>query len=92
MEYITSWEVLLCSEKNKTKLSTLEDLHSNSSIATLDKLSVSNADSASGTVGEVTIHKNRVIDLANFENITRFDLLELSGIVEKRANTYVLVK
>ena len=40
MADITSWEVLLYSEKNKTKLSTGEDLSSNSSIATLDKLPV----------------------------------------------------
>ena len=59
---------------------------------TLDKLDVSNADSESGKVEGITIHKNRVIDLANFENITRFDIVELSGIVEKRANTYILVK
>lgn len=41
-EDTTSWEVRLCSEKNKTKLklSTLEDLSSNSSTATLGKLPV----------------------------------------------------
>ena len=58
----------------------------------LDRLDVSNSDSEIGKVENITIHKNRVIDLANFENITRFDLVELSGIVEKRANTYMLVK
>jgi len=59
---------------------------------TLDELEVSNADSERGQVANVVIHKNKVIDLVNFENICRFDLVELSGIVEKRANTYVLVK
>ena len=58
----------------------------------LQKLDVADANTATASIEGVTIHKNRVIDLANFENITRFDIVELSGIVEKRANTYVLIK
>lgn len=52
---------------------------------TLDKLDVSNADTKVGSVEGVTVHENRVIDLEKMLNGTRWDIVALYGIVEKRA-------
>lgn len=52
---------------------------------TLDKLDVSNAESKVGSVEGVTVHENRVIDLKNMVNGTRWDIVALYGIVERRA-------
>ena len=59
---------------------------------TLDKLDVSNADTKVGSVAGLTVHQNRIIDLDNMINDTRWDIIELDGVVEKRANTMVLIK
>lgn len=59
---------------------------------TLDKLDVSNADTKVGSVAGVTVHQNRIIDLDNMVNDTRWDIVEIDGVVEKRANTLVLIK
>lgn len=59
---------------------------------TLDKLDVSNADSKIGSVEGVTVHENRVIDLEEMINGTRWDIVALYGIVERRAVVNVLCK
>lgn len=59
---------------------------------TLDKLDVSNADSKIGKVEGVTVHENRVIDLEEMVNGTRWDIVALYGIVERRAVVNILCK
>jgi hypothetical protein len=59
---------------------------------TLNEIDVATADSTKGSVEGITIFTNRLIDLNNMINDTRFDLFTLSGTVEKRAQSLVLVK
>lgn len=59
---------------------------------TLNQIDVATADSTKGSVQGVTIFTNRLIDIANMINDTRFDLFTISGTVEKRAQALVLVK
>lgn len=59
---------------------------------TLNEIDVATADSTKGSVQGVTIFTNRLIDIANMINDTRFDLFTISGTVEKRAQALVLVK
>lgn len=59
----------------------------------LSKLEAAGADYESETVpGGLTVHKNKLVDLAKMINITRFDFVPLAGIVESRAVAYFLVK
>ena len=59
---------------------------------TLNQIDVATAESTKGSVQGVTIFTNRLIDIANMINDTRFDLFTISGTVEKRAQALVLVK
>lgn len=59
---------------------------------TLNEIDVATADSKKGSVEGITIFQNRLVDMDNFVNDTRFDLFTLSGTVEKRAQALVLVK
>lgn len=59
---------------------------------TLEKLDAAGADYQKETVMGVTVHQNKLVDLAKMENITRFDTVVLAGIVEPRCNAYVLIK
>ena len=59
---------------------------------TLNEIDVATADSTKGSVEGVTIFTNRLIDIANMINDTRFDLFTLAGVVEKRAQALILVK
>jgi len=59
---------------------------------TLDTIDVATPESKKGSVEGITIHQNRLIDMGQFVNDTRFDLFTLSGVVEKRAQSLVLLK
>lgn len=59
---------------------------------TLDKLDAEGAEYEKGSVDGVTIHKNKLVDLATMVNKTRFDIVSMAGIVEPRAVAYILVK
>lgn len=59
---------------------------------TLEKLDAAGADYKKETVGGVTVHENKLIDLNKMVNITRFDSVILAGVVEPRAVTYVMIK
>ena len=59
---------------------------------TLNEIDVATAESTKGSVEGITIFTNRLVDIANMVNDTRFDLFTLSGTVEKRAQALVLVK
>lgn len=59
---------------------------------TLDDIDVATVDSTKGSVQGVNIFTNRLIDIGNMINDTRFDLFTISGTVEKRAQALVLVK
>ena len=59
---------------------------------TLNEIDVATADSKKGTVEGITIFQNRLIDLSNMKNDTRFDLFTISGTVEKRGQSLVLIK
>ena len=59
---------------------------------TLNQIDVATAESTKGSVQGVNIFTNRLIDIANMINDTRFDLFTISGTVEKRAQALVLVK
>lgn len=59
---------------------------------TLDKLDAEGADYEKGSVDGVTIHKNKLVELGPMTNMTRFDIVDLAGVVEPRACAYVLIK
>ena len=59
---------------------------------TLDTIDVATPESKKGTVEGITIHQNRLVDMGQFVNDTRFDLFTISGTVEKRAQSLVLLK
>lgn len=59
---------------------------------TLEKLDAAGTDYKKETVEGVSVHENRLVDLQNMENITRFDTVILAGVVEPRAQAYFLVK
>lgn len=59
---------------------------------TLDKLDAEGADYEKGSVDGVTIHKNKLVELGPMTNKTRFDIVDLAGVVEPRACAYVLIK
>lgn len=59
---------------------------------TLNEIDVATAESTKGSVEGITIFTNRLVDLTNMVNDTRFDLFTLSGTVEKRGQALVLVK
>lgn len=59
---------------------------------TLDKLDAAGADYEKETVNGLTVHKNRLVDLKTMENITRFDMVSLAGIVDSRAVSVFYVK
>ena len=59
---------------------------------TLDKLDTSNAETKTASIGGVTVHENRAIDNIRGQNITRWDIVALAGIVEERGVAYVMVK
>ena len=59
---------------------------------TLDKLDVSNADTKSGSVDGIHVHENRAVDIKDMTNYTRWDVVTLAGVVEKRGVAWLLVK
>lgn len=59
---------------------------------TLNELDVATVDTKKGSVEGITIFQNRLIDLTTMVNDTRFDLFTLSGNVEKRGISLVLIK
>ena len=59
---------------------------------TLDKIDAEGADYEKGSVDGVTIHKNKLVELGPMTNKTRFDIVDLAGVVEPRACAYVLIK
>ena len=59
---------------------------------TLDKLDTANKETKIGSVEGITVHENRVLDLMNMVNGTRWDIVSLSGVVENRAVANVLIK
>lgn len=59
---------------------------------TLQKLDAAGADYEKETVEGVAIHQNKMVDLEMMVNITRWDVVTLAGVVDPRAQVYVLVK
>ena len=59
---------------------------------TLDDIDVATVDSKKGTVEGITIFQNRLVDMQNMVNDTRFDLFTISGTVEKRGQSLILIK
>lgn len=59
---------------------------------TLDKLDASNSESKVGNVEGVTVHENRVVDLDNMTNKTRWDIVAMYGNVDPRAIANVYSK
>lgn len=59
---------------------------------TLNEIDVATVDSKKGSVEGITVFENRLVDLNNMVNDTRFDLFTLSGNVEKRGISLVLIK
>lgn len=59
---------------------------------TLDELDASNADTKVETVEGVTVIENRAVNTMAGTNDTRWTVASISGIVEPREVTYVLVK
>lgn len=59
---------------------------------TLEKLDACGADYSKESVEGVTVHQNKMVDLENMENITRFDTIILAGVVDGRAQSYIMVK
>ena len=59
---------------------------------TLDKLDASNADSKLGKVEAVAIHENRIVNLNNLTNTTRWDVVAMFGVIERRAVANLYVK
>lgn len=59
---------------------------------TLDKLPAEGADYEKQSVEGVTVHENKLVDIDNMENNTRWDVVSLAGVVEPRAVSYFYVK
>lgn len=59
---------------------------------TLDDIDVATVDSKKGSVEGITIFQNRLVDLSNMINDTRFDLFTIAGTVEKRGQSLILIK
>ena len=59
---------------------------------TLDKLDASNAETKLGSVEGVKVHENRVIDLDNMTNKTRWDIAAMFGVIENRGTANVMLK
>lgn len=58
----------------------------------LKELDASNADTKTETVEGLTVIENRAVDTLKGSNLTRWSTVTISGIVDPRAVTYVLVK
>lgn len=59
---------------------------------TLSKLDAAGADYEKVNIEGLNIHQNRLVDLVNLKNWTRWDMPTLAGTVEPRAVSMVLVK
>lgn len=59
---------------------------------TLDKLPAEGANYEKQSVEGVTVHENKLVDIDNMENNTRWDVVTLAGVVEPRAVAYAYVK
>ena len=59
---------------------------------TLDKIDAAGSDYKKETVEGITVHENKLVDLKNMTNWTRFDTITLAGVVEPRGVAYFLVK
>lgn len=59
---------------------------------TLNELDVATVDTKKGSVEGINIFQNRLVDLVTMVNDTRFDLFTLSGTVEKRGVSLILIK
>jgi len=60
--------------------------------ATLDKLDASNADTKLGAVEGVKVHENRVVDLDNMTNKTRWDIVAMFGVIDGRGVSNFMIK
>lgn len=52
---------------------------------TLDELDAAGADYEKVSIGNLNVHQNRIIDLVNMTNQTRFDIVGVAGLVDGRA-------
>jgi hypothetical protein len=59
---------------------------------TLDKLDASNSESKQGKVEGITVHENRVINLNDMTNTTRWDIVAMFGVIEGRGVSNFMVK
>ena len=59
---------------------------------TLDKLDASNAESKLGAVEGVKVHENRVVDLENMTNKTRWDVVAMFGVIDGRGVSNFMIK
>lgn len=59
---------------------------------TLNKLDAAGADYSTESVEGITLHCNKMVDLKKMLNITRFDMVTISGVIDQRGQAYILVK
>lgn len=59
---------------------------------TLDQIDVCTPESTKGSVQGITVFRNRLTDLDAFTTGTRLDTFTMSGVVDKRCQSIVLVK
>jgi len=59
---------------------------------TLNEIDVATVDTKKGSVEGINIFQNRLVDLVKMVNDTRFDLFTISGTVEKRGVSLILIK
>ena len=59
---------------------------------TLNEIDVATVDTKKGSVEGINIFQNRLVDLVKMVNDTRFDLFTISGTIEKRGVSLILIK
>ena len=59
---------------------------------TLNDIDVATVDTKKGSVEGINIFQNRLVDLVKMVNDTRFDLFTISGTIEKRGVSLILIK
>ena len=59
---------------------------------TLDELDAAGADYEKVTIGNLSVHQNRIVDLVEMTNKTRFDIVGVAGLTDGRAASLFYVK
>lgn len=59
---------------------------------TLDELDAAGADYEKVTIGNLSVHQNRIVDLVEMSNKTRFDIVGVAGLVDGRAASLFYIR